>query len=331
MDKHYIRSLIVRYLGKETTPDEESELLDWLAKDPSNQHLFKEWQQVWNSNAVTESSFDFGKGLEKLNKAIDASKVKRDDATWRKLAASISIFLAASFTIYFVTNQASNDSNTIAYQEQTTTAGQRSTVTLEDGSTIMLNANSSLKYPTKFLSGKREVFLFGEAFFQVTKDPKRPFIIHSGEIETQVVGTSFNINSNKDFVTVSVATGKVKVIKGDASEVLLPKEKVVYGVQQKQLIKSQANLEYELAWKDNTIVFEDSPLSHVALRLYEFYGVSIEFEDEILKKCLITGKFSNQSVQTVLNAISFSTGIQYRMVGRRITLHGQGCEQMIVK
>ena len=326
MEEDHIQSLIVRYLSKETTPEDESELLDWLAKDPSNQYVFKEWQQIWKSHAVSECSFDFSRGLERLNKAVDDSEARSTGASWRKLAASITIFLAASLAIYVIAERSLSDSEIIAYQKQTTTSGQRTTLSLEDGSVIILNANSSLKYPTEFSIDKREVFLAGEAFFQISKDAKRPFIVHSGDIDTQVLGTSFNINSNKDFVTVSVATGKVKVIQGDAEEIILPKEKIVYGVQRKKMFKTTANLEHELAWKNNTIIFEDSQLSHVAAKLREFYGVSVVFEDEILKKCLLTGKFTNQSIEIILKAISFSTGIRYRMEGKKITLYGPGCE-----
>jgi ferric-dicitrate binding protein FerR (iron transport regulator) len=326
MEERHIQSLIVRYLSKESTPEDESELLDWLAKDPSNQHVFKEWQQIWESHAVHESSFDFSKGLDRLNKAVDNSEVKSTRASWRKLAASITIFLAASLAIYFIADRSSSNTEFITYQQQTTTSGQRTTLSLEDGSMIILNANSSLKYPKEFSIDKREVFLVGEAFFQVSKDAKRPFIIHSGEIDTQVLGTSFNINSNKDFVTVSVATGKVKVMRGDVEEVILPKEKIVYGVQRKKMFKTVANLEHELAWKNNTIIFEDSQLSHVAVKLREFYGVSVVFEAEILKKCLVTGKFINQPIEIILKAISFSTGIRYRVEGKKITLYGPGCE-----
>ncbi len=326
MEEHHIQSLIVRFLGKETTPDEESELVDWLAKDPSNQRVFKEWQQIWKSHAVTDSSFDFGKGLDKLNKAIDVSEVKSTGAPWRRLAASIAIFLTASLAIYLIADQSSSGSEIITYQKQTTTSGQRTTVNLEDGSAIILNANSSLKYPKEFSTDKREVFLVGEAFFQVSKDAKRPFIIHSGDIDTQVLGTSFNINSDSDFVTVSVETGKVKVIQGDEEEVIFPKEKIVYGVQRKKMFKMAANLEHELAWKNNTIIFEDSQLSHVALKLQEFYGISVVFEAEALKKCLLTGKFINQPIEIILKAISFSTGIRHRIDGKKIILYGPGCE-----
>src|SRR5688500_6364146 len=123
MEERHIQSLIVRYLSKETTPEDESELLDWLAKDPSNKHVFKEWQQIWESHAVSESSFDFSKGLDRLNKAVDDSEVKSRRANWRKLAASITIFLAASLAIYFIADRSSSDSGLITYQKQTTTFG----------------------------------------------------------------------------------------------------------------------------------------------------------------------------------------------------------------
>lgn len=326
MDKDHIQHLIIRYLSKEASPDEESELLDWVFKDPSNQQYFNDWKQIWNGEPIAEPTFNINEGLSRLNNAIDEAEVKHNVYRWRKLAASVSILLTVSFITYFAAQRLSADTASIVYQEQITKPGQRTTLTLNDGSTIILNANSSLKYPTEFKHCKREIFLMGEAFFQVAEDHTRPFIIHTGRLTTQVLGTSFNIQSSKKSVTVSVATGQVKVTDGDVNEVIHPKEKIVYDFSIKRIAKLGTTLEHELAWKDNIIIFQDSPLSQVAFKLYEFYGVSVQFENENLKKCLITGKFSNKPIEVVLNAITFATGQHYRTTGNTITFYGIGCE-----
>lgn len=326
MEDDHIQHLIMRYLSKEASAIEEGELLDWVAKDPSNRQYFFELKEIWDNGQLSESEFDINRGFNRLNNAIDESEVKGRRLLWRKLAASIAILTVVSFTVYFFSQSSPPQASSVVYEEHIMKAGQRATFTLEDGTTIILNANSSLRFPTRFDRDKREVFLSGEAFFQVTRDLSRPFLVHAGHLTTQVLGTSFNIRLTKGSATVSVASGKVRVTDGNVFELVYPKEKIVYVDGEKSMVKVQTNLEDELAWKDNTIIFRDAPLSQAAIKLHEFYGHSVQFENEMQKKCLITGKFSNKPVQVVLNAISFSTGIQYRITGNTIIFYGPGCE-----
>jgi transmembrane sensor len=326
MEDHRVSSLIIRYLNQEATPKEEKELLEWIAEDASHQRIFNNWQQVWHTTIVTQPAFDINRGLQRLNEAIDKSEQKRILNPWIRVAASVAVLATTAVIIYLVGLQSFRDRPAFAFKEQRTTVGQRTSIRFDDGSTIILNANSSLRYLEKFSRNEREVFLTGEAFFEVAKDPDRPFIVHSGQLRTEVLGTSFNINATSRDVAVSVASGRVRVIHEDISEIILAKEKIVYKAGERKLHKLTANLERELAWKENTILFEDDQLSEAALKLTTFYGVIVVFEQDDLKKCPITGKFKNQPLETVLDAIRFSTGIQYRTSGKRITFYGQGCE-----
>lgn len=322
MEDPQVQHLIIRYLSREASRDEESELLDWVSSSPSHQIYFDDWKRIWNNQPPTETPFELSKGLDRLNKAITDSENKHGG--WQRIAASISIIVLMSFAIYLIASRPTS-STSITFRELRTKPGQRTTYSLQDGSLVILNANSSLRYPAKFENDTREVFLSGEAFFQVSRDSLRPFIIHFGDLRTHVLGTAFNINATPGAAEITVVSGKVQVIAGNISEVVHPKEKVVYHLHDRRMIKLESNLD-ELAWKDNVIIFQDASMHDVARKLHEFYGMSVRFENDSIKKCFVTGKFTNKPLNVVLNAISFSTGIHYIISGDTVTLSGSGCE-----
>src|SRR5690606_20930247 len=142
---------------------------------------------------------------------------------------------------------------------------QRDTIMLMDGSRVILNAGSSLRYPERFSGIVREVYLEGEGYFEVAKDPGRPFIVHAGPLKTKVLGTSFNINAyaGQSKMEVSVLTGKVQVeeTKSGRSVDLLPHEKVRYTISDDKFAKIEvADINKDLAWNTGRMAFEDAPL-----------------------------------------------------------------------
>jgi len=321
--------LIIRYLSNEATSEEQEELIDWVARDGEHQRIFNEWLTAWNKEVPMESTFELSRGLENLNKRIDALENAPDKTirlfSLRNIAAVITVFLVAGVSAYFLKKySASKDSQQIT--EQVTTSGQKLTVTLSDGSVVKLNSNTILRYPKSFEADSREVYLTGEAFFDVKKDSLRPFRIHTGELTTQVLGTSFNVKHLQDVVTVCVATGKVSVSNGIFAEQLLPSEKADYSRTTKKIIKAVTNLDNELAWKENIIVFDDTSLNDAALTLEAWYGVKVIFDNDALKHCVITGKFDAMALEKVLHAISFSTGMQFSVTDNVVRLSGSGCE-----
>jgi transmembrane sensor len=322
-------NLIVRYLSNEATEQEKKALLDWIAEDISHQKIFLEWSASWEHN-TPRKEFDLSSGLQKFNLRIDAceeEQKKTRSLSWQKIAASLAIFLAAGIAIYVLGKYSESRSEEVTYTEQHASSNEQVSIKLSDGSIVQLNSNASLKYPETFKGFKREVYLTGEAFFEIEKDSLHPFIIHTGEFSTHVLGTSFNINATGNNVIVSVATGKVRVMQGDNMQVLLPNEKVKYSRANHTILKGHADLDRELAWKSHTLILEDILLAEAAEKIEQQYGVTIHFKNESIKQCRITGKYKNQPIENVLRAINFSTGIQYSIAGQTITLYGKGCEE----
>jgi transmembrane sensor len=333
MESSVPEHLIIRYLSREATPDEQEALFDWVAADERHQQLFHEWVTAWEQKLPYNKAFHLSPALEKLNRRIDAydqaltepAEARTVSLTWWKLAASLALFIAAGLGIYFYTFRSASQPGEVAYRVSSTTGGQQA-VTLADGTVVTLNANSLLRYPTAFTGTTREVYLEGEAFFSVARDEAHPFMIHTGALTTQVLGTSFNVRSRADAITVSVATGKVHVRHGNEGHILLPDDQLVYDIHHHTAREGKADLVAALAWMQRVLVFEDLSLEEAAKKLQAAYGVRVVLENAALRRCVITGRYTNQPLEKVLKAMAYSIGIQYTLRNNIVTLTGKGCE-----
>jgi ferric-dicitrate binding protein FerR (iron transport regulator) len=217
---------------------------------------------------------------------------------------------------------------------RTAPLGERVTITLVDGSRVFLNSGSSISFPKVFDNSVREITLEGEAFFEVTRNPKQPFIVRTGDLVTRVLGTSFNIEAfNNDDISVSVATGRVQVTQGvgdsqdEISQTIFldPSQKVSY--QNHRFTLSYVDIEKTIAWKNNTLRFDDTPLSTVVATLARWYDVSIIFDNNDIINCRINGQFKGQRLEEVLRSIRYMYNIEYKMTNsNKIVLYGKGCK-----
>ncbi|MBL0740177.1 FecR family protein [Chryseolinea lacunae] len=215
--------------------------------------------------------------------------------------------------------------------------GQKSVITLADGSRVFLNAGSSLSYPEVFDADIREVKLTGEAFFEITKNPKRPFVVTSGNVTTKVLGTSFNIQAfPQQQISVTVATGRVQVEatspqqqedgKGANRVILTPNDQAVYASEQEGLVISHVNIDKFLAWKDNTLLFENSTIEEAVAVMERWYNVSIAFDDVRIKSCRINGQYKDESLENVLKSIQYMYHVDFMFTAQNtVTLYGKGC------
>jgi transmembrane sensor len=166
----------------------------------------------------------------------------------------------------------------------------------------------------------REVTLRGEAFFEVTENPHKPFIVKSGNITTTALGTSFNICNfpEDEKITVSLATGKVKVeelnqTSGEEQKpyLLIPGEQIRYSVDAKNFEKLRNEDDEDYLWKDGIISFKQTDLDDVVEKLERWYGVTIDVTNQTNSVVNYDGIFSNQSLDNVLKAMSFSLNFKY--------------------
>nr|WP_307735108.1 FecR domain-containing protein [Chitinophaga nivalis] len=213
--------------------------------------------------------------------------------------------------------------------EITTAKGANENIVLEDGSSIALNAGSKVRYPSHFSASARNVFLEeGEAFFQVSTDPKRQFVVRAAEIATTALGTTFNIRaySQENQVTVALISGKVKIdqLNGDgqetASMILLPSEQISYNRQSLSLVKTVFSKPDEVTgWQQGYLVFRDAPYNEIVTSIENRYGVTVINKSD-KTKWNYTGFFKNESLKDVMDIICIAKSLSYTIKNDTIYL-----------
>jgi len=203
--------------------------------------------------------------------------------------------------------------------------GQRSRIYLSDGTVVYLNANSKISYQENFEPGQRLVHLSGEAFFQVAKDSLRPFTVMSGELSTTALGTQFNVAafSGEDVVKINLLEGMVEV-KGQTNQqrlILDEKQAVHYKKELQELQKAAFNYAEAIAWKDGILYFKKTTLKQVISQLERWYGVQISVSGSPEKPKVISGRFENESLENVLQSISFPGGFSFEIDGKKVELN----------
>jgi len=217
--------------------------------------------------------------------------------------------------------------------------------TLPDGSEIQLSSKSSISYEPHFNGTMREVYLKGEAFFHVKRNTERPFFVHTGEVVTKVLGTSFWVNGSNDnnAVEVSVVTGKVSVSQHAAANtietgkikggvILTANQRVKYTTQthsfETGLVLNPVPVQTDKkgTQPEVSFVFDDNPISEVIGKLEKTYGIEIILENEALNGCLFKGNITQQPLFTKLDLLCTSVNANYEVRGTRILISGgKGC------
>lgn len=257
--------------------------------------------------------------------------------SWRpylRWAAAVILAVGIALTLWLYRTE--TVPGAVAQLEAATVRGQRTRVTLPDGSVVWLNAESRLSYPEQFAGGSREVFLTGEAFFDVAPDPGRPFRVRTPRLTTQVLGTSFNVRAYGELAPeVSVSTGRVLVkapqqgggAGKQAAELLLtPNERATLDSAKQTLTKTivKSGLDYA-AWRDGTLVFDQTPMREVAQTLGRKYNVTVRIASPSVYNCQLFGKYREQPLENLLGIICSLTRTNYHINGRDVSIQGQGC------
>ena len=253
-------------------------------------------------------------------------------------------FLGVSF------NKSSADDNNGDNNVITVSYGSKSKITLPDGSTVNLNSGSTLRYPAKFSRLSRSVYVDGEAFFDVIKDPKHPFYVKTRDITIKVLGTKFNVKSYADERTIqtTLVTGSIEIYsnKKEISEKnrllsLQPNQQVtiekkpdglkVIGEKDKKGekigslskfidVSKQIDVISIVAWKDNRLVFRDEKFADLSRKLERWYDVDIEIKDPELKTALFSGVFVKETIEQALDALKMATPFRYQIKRNQITI-----------
>ncbi|MEJ1242031.1 FecR domain-containing protein [Chryseolinea sp. T2] len=317
-DEEFVQ-LIERYTSGQAT-EGEKRLVDAFFEG-------NERKQPEPEAVVTEAMW------QHIAAAVESEPMPRARSNSRRsLMAIACCLLVVAILGYFGYQRYTTESRELI--TKTALPGEKSIVTLADGSKVYLNSGSSISFPRVFDQSTREITLEGEAFFEVVRNPKQPFIVTTGDIVTRVLGTSFNIEAfSHNDIKVSVATGRVQVSQGgkDSPEgssqtvFLDPSQQVTY--QNHHFTLSYVDIEKAMAWKSNTLQFDETPLSSVGVVLSRWYGVTIAFDNADIVNCRINGQFKGQQLEEVLRSIRYMYNIEYEITTpNKVKLFGKGCK-----
>ncbi len=242
---------------------------------------------------------------------------------WWSLAATLLIIVTSIAILNYMSATNQEISATQHYIVKKIPAGSKYSLRLPDGSKVQLNACSELRYPQQFDGDMREVYLNGEAFFEVEKDSTKPFLIHTGDLLTRVVGTSFNIRAYQNEVVkkIAVVTGIVRITSQHGVSIMVEPETMAIYKNDDESIKTQVyNANEEIGWKDGLLYFNKSALGFVFQQLESWYGVQISVSDDISKDEKYSGEFHNETLDNVLEGIAYTSGFQFKIDGKHVMI-----------
>jgi transmembrane sensor len=341
-----------------TNPDEASHAYwnDWIQKNPHQVDDLLKARQI-------------AQDLEKAQRPLNTEKLSKD--IWEKInaniaepqnitpisihyskrknyliAASVAGLLLVASSVYFLFSANKNSTGTgqkIASLlvnnnlQHTNRTAQSLVVYLVDGSKVTLQPGSSIKHAVFLQKDKREIFLDGDAFFEVAKDPNRPFYVYAHDIVLRVLGTSFNVRTNKDNgnITVLVKTGKVSIYKKSNTSkpafILTPNEGIRYTAQTQSIVKSEADNDFV---KSNSkpeaslinFNFEEMPVAKIFSTLEEAYGIKIHYDEKIFSKCIINTSLNDETFDEKLKIICEAVSAHYRIENNEVFVEGKACK-----
>jgi ferric-dicitrate binding protein FerR (iron transport regulator) len=245
--------------------------------------------------------------------------------SWHKTAAAVILILSIPFLakIWFSPNSENNIITEVIYEEFYASPGERPVLTLSDGTTVVLNSGSKIRHIKDFEKNERRVELTGEAFFDVAKDLERPFVVKTNEILTKALGTSFNINSDyKNSTVIQLFTGIVQInlINGEKIQ-LEPGNKIKIIGEKQELEFETVNPELELAWTNEIIILENTPIEEVTNILEKWFAVKIHFANSPPSNMELSGRFVNQSLENVLEGLSYSANFEFKLNENKVDLY----------
>lgn len=326
--------LLVKFLLKEASPEEEGDIATWLAQDKANEKKMEHFKLIWESSKklALQNPIDADLAWERFqvlrkrreqrpqepdDTIIDFVPQKRISWGWLRIAASVTISMGILLGIYWYLIAPKHPYfNTI----EIVSTGETLNETLPDGTKITLNKHSKVAYTEKLFGKTRAVKMSGEVFFDVTSIPDKPFEISVKDVAIKVLGTSFNIKSNAKGTEVIVETGAVQVSRDDIVIKLKPNEKVIARVEEKGLEQRKQTDHLYDYYRSKVFKLEGTPLWRFIEVLNDVYHTQIVIENTAIANLPINTTFENDSLKTILNTICETLQLRTEKKGRITTI-----------
>ena len=325
MKNSEIEEMLPLYFAKELSEQGEMEIEKWKNSSEENKQIFEESEKAWHGLIFLQSmkKYDSEKALEKVHKKI-YNQSRKILTIIQKIAAVLILPLVVA-TLYFALNSQRMVQKTSQLFTITSPAGMRSEYTLPDGTKVYLNSKTSLSFPISFNGSTRNVILNGEAFFEVAKNKKKPFIVNTGKINIEVTGTEFKASnySNENLVEIVLVSGSVNLFRkgnhGSPKNIttLKPGEKASYNTNKDLLQIKDVKIDKYISWKDDILMFRNDSMEEVVRRLNRWFNADIRITGSELTNYVYTGTFEDESLEQILELLKISAPIDYKINKRR--------------
>lgn len=330
-----IEELIAAYFTEGLQDDELKELHQWMQASEENKRHFARLQEIWFSSIGNQHAalFDKNEAYERfLNKTKTQGKPTQRRSTrsivWYAAAAIVLLFIVSYTSFYQGSKQVTDRFADVVIEAP---KGSRTKTYLPDGSLVWLNCSSKITYSQGFGVNDRKIFLTGEAYFEVIRNEKAPFVVRTEELKVDVLGTKFNFRNYPDDeeATVSLLEGKVQVsnrIKKNEIVQLSPNQKVFYNKQSGKMRIVAVNAAHTSEWTNGNLFFDEELLPDIIKELERNYNVRIELADKSLETFRFYGDFivTEHSIEDIIGILAKTNKIQYSIKGRDITLSVRG-------
>jgi transmembrane sensor len=334
MEEKHFKNLLAKSLSGTITDTENAMLQNALSESDNYKSIYNELSGYLNQNI--NYKLKDNAALQLIWNKIEARANKQEAGVFNydepikpeffkfkylKIVAVLCICISIGFLSYYYFNLSQSSTylnvkvgNEKLYKE------------LADGTKIWINRNSELKFNNHFGKTKREIFLEGEAYFEVVKNSKIPLIVHLDKIDIEVKGTSFNVLAykNQDLLQVALVEGLIHINdKTNSDKLYILKPNQVLTIKENKInteITSAKHLLQQTSWKFDTLKFNNEKLKDLCLRLEKKYDFNIEIASEQLKEKRFSGVFINESFKEALEALKLSFAFNYTLNGKKAVL-----------
>jgi transmembrane sensor len=345
--------IIARILSGEACLEDKQKLINWLGQEKTNIRAFGEVESLWNALEIIatgknyNSKDAFCRFKELVNKKTPVSGHNRFRSTKIDWILRIAAIIVITFGLsYFLIRSFQNNLQTDkSICEVVAPRGSKAQLLLPDGTKVWLNADSKINYNTDFNKKTREIYIEGEGYFEIAKNPGKPFVVNTSDIRIKALGTTFNVRSypGENTIEATLIEGRVELEKilfnneGEKLLTLKPNQKAIYYISNEKIVSGlsandkknqvaavptkenktnivldeKVNTEISTAWKNNRLCFENESFQNLAVMLERRFDVNIHFTDENVKQYHFSGKFGNIIIDQVLSALQYASPFYY--------------------
>jgi ferric-dicitrate binding protein FerR (iron transport regulator) len=325
-------SFLKKFREGRCSKEEARQVLAWLSTVEAEIYFSNQADLSWNDYKLTNLPSELkNQEFEKLAHRLNLNQAKKEQRkvsvksrrllpVFLKAAAAITLIVMAWFGVQqfdYREHVVAGQTKPSGWIEKRANPGQKLTIYLNDGSKVMLNAGTTLKYNSKYGDSSRNIFLQGEAFFEVVKDSVRPFTVHTGNFSTTALGTSFNVRAyeNEPKIEVALVTGKVKVEHTEATDsgaILEMGDGIRFDKQDLNLSRYRFDPLVATGWKDGVIYFKEAGNQEIFDKLALWYGVEFQVERQP-DTWVYTGEFRDMSLEEVLSGLSYVKDFEFQL------------------